>query len=106
MLTGVSVEYYARMERGSMAGVSPELLTALARALQLDEAEYDHLIDLAGSAGPSLSRGKRDHEQTMKPLDTAVPGCCHGSPYVGPRSKDGLRLREFPRQGPVLAAVE
>ena len=37
MLAGVSVEYYARMERGDLGGVSGEVLDALARALKLDE---------------------------------------------------------------------
>lgn len=52
MLTGVSVEYYARMERGDPA----EVLDALARALRLDEAETDHLNDLAAAAGPRPPR--------------------------------------------------
>ena len=36
-LAGVSVEYYARLERGTLSGVSESVLDALARALQLDE---------------------------------------------------------------------
>lgn len=59
MLAGVSVEYYARMERGDLAGVSPEVLHALARALRLDDAEYDHLTDLARTAGPPPPRQRR-----------------------------------------------
>lgn len=47
MLTGVSVEYYARMERGDLAGVSATVLDAVANALQLNGAEHDHLRDLA-----------------------------------------------------------
>lgn len=56
MLTGVSVEYYARMERGNLRGVSVEVLNALARALRLDDAEIDHLHDLARLAGPPRRR--------------------------------------------------
>src|SRR5690625_3334241 len=41
MLAGVSVEYYARMQRGELAGVSAEVLDSVAQALQLDEAEID-----------------------------------------------------------------
>ena len=56
MIAGVSVDYYARLERGNLAGVSDEVLGAIARALQLDEAESAHLFDLAkavrGSASP------------------------------------------------------
>lgn len=41
-LAAISVDYYARMERGDLRGVSPEILDAVARALRLDEAETDH----------------------------------------------------------------
>ncbi|MEV6266996.1 helix-turn-helix transcriptional regulator [Kribbella sp. NPDC051936] len=47
LLAGVSVDYYVRMERGNLAGASDSVLEALARALQLDEAERDHLFTLA-----------------------------------------------------------
>jgi transcriptional regulator with XRE-family HTH domain len=67
MLTGVSVEYYARMERGDLAGVSVEVLDALARALRLDEAETDYLHDLARAAGPTPPRRKRAAEQSVRP---------------------------------------
>ena len=50
MLAGVSVDYYTRMERGNLAGVSDSVLAGLARALQLDEAERGHLYDLARAA--------------------------------------------------------
>ena len=53
MLAGVSVEYYTRMERGNLAGVSESVLDAVTRALQLDEAERDHLFHLARAASPS-----------------------------------------------------
>ncbi|WP_425839877.1 helix-turn-helix transcriptional regulator [Streptomyces fractus] len=47
MLAGVSVDYYGRLERGELNGVSDSVLDALAGALQLDEAERSHLFDLA-----------------------------------------------------------
>src|SRR5881396_3860853 len=51
LLAGVSVDYYTRLERGNASGVSESVLEALARALQLDEAERAHLFDLAASSG-------------------------------------------------------
>jgi Helix-turn-helix domain len=39
LLAGVSVDCYTRLERGNLNGVSDGVLEALARALQLDEAE-------------------------------------------------------------------
>lgn len=47
MLAGVSVDYYVRLERGNLSGASDAVLQSIARALQLDEAEQDHLFDLA-----------------------------------------------------------
>lgn len=49
-LAGVSIEYYAKLERGSLAGASASVLDALARALQLDDAERAHLFHLAHAA--------------------------------------------------------
>jgi transcriptional regulator with XRE-family HTH domain len=50
MLAGVSADYYAKLERGNLAGVSDAVLEAIAAALQLDEAEHAHLRDLAAAA--------------------------------------------------------
>jgi transcriptional regulator with XRE-family HTH domain len=47
LLAGVSVDYYVRMERGNLAGTSESVLEALARALQLDDAERTHLFALS-----------------------------------------------------------
>ncbi len=49
----MSVEYYAQLERGALAGVSAGVLDALARALQLDDAERVHLLRLAQEADGS-----------------------------------------------------
>ena len=56
LLAGVSVEYYVRLERGNLAGVSEPVLDAVANALRLDEAERAHLFDLARNA--SLRPGR------------------------------------------------
>lgn len=60
-LADVSVEYYAKLERGNLAGVSPAVLEAVARALQLDDAERAHLLNLAQAADGSdaLTRPRR-----------------------------------------------
>jgi Helix-turn-helix domain len=47
MLAGLSVDYYARLERGNLTGASESVLEAVARALLLDDAERQHLFDLA-----------------------------------------------------------
>ncbi|GAA2760867.1 transcriptional regulator with XRE-family HTH domain [Actinopolymorpha rutila] len=61
-LAGVSIDYYARLERGNLAGVSDSVLEALARALQLDEAERQHLFDLARSASAPAARKRRPRQ--------------------------------------------
>jgi transcriptional regulator with XRE-family HTH domain len=60
-IAGLSVEYYARLERGQIAGASSGVLEALARALQLDETERAHLYDLARAADgiPASGRPRR-----------------------------------------------
>ena len=59
VLAGVSVPYYTRLERGDMSGASESVLEALARALQLDDAERAHLFDLARAAHPTPARPRR-----------------------------------------------
>ncbi|BAS14190.1 hypothetical protein AHiyo8_24930 [Arthrobacter sp. Hiyo8] len=51
-LASVSVDYYARLERGNLTGVSDEVLESIAHALKLDDAETAHLFDLARAAQP------------------------------------------------------
>ncbi len=68
MLAGVSVDYYTRLERGNINGVSDSVLDALARALQLDEAERSHLFDLARAAQPAAAgRARRPTKQRIRP---------------------------------------
>lgn len=58
-LAGISVEYLTQLERGNAAGASESVLDALARALQLDDAERTHLFDLARAvAGPRGTPGR------------------------------------------------
>ena len=61
LLAGVSVEYYARLERGAVGGASAAVLDAIARSLQLDDTERAHLLDLARAADgiPTSGRVRR-----------------------------------------------
>jgi len=67
LLAGVSVDYYTRLERGNAAGVSDGVLEALARALQLDEAERAHLFDLARAAQPATPRRRPRKKERIRP---------------------------------------
>jgi transcriptional regulator with XRE-family HTH domain len=66
-LAGVSVEYYAQLERGNLSGVSESVLDALARGLQLDEAERAHLFELARAAGPASRARRKPASRQVRP---------------------------------------
>jgi transcriptional regulator with XRE-family HTH domain len=68
MLAGVSVDYYVRMERGSLAGASESVLNALAEALRLDEAERGHLYALARESGAHGTQRKRSTPTAVRPV--------------------------------------
>ncbi|RRR98096.1 helix-turn-helix transcriptional regulator [Glycomyces terrestris] len=73
VLANVSVEYYARLERGGIAGASDIVLDALAKALQLDEAERSYLFDLAKAAGRApQARPRRRGAKNWTPRQSLV----------------------------------
>jgi transcriptional regulator with XRE-family HTH domain len=67
MIAGVSPDYYTRLERGNLSGVSDSVLDALCRALRLDEAERSHLFDLARAANTSPRARRRPTKQQVRP---------------------------------------
>jgi transcriptional regulator with XRE-family HTH domain len=80
LLAGVSVDYYTRLERGSMNGVSAGVLEALARALQLDDAERAHLFDLARAAAPAAPTRRRPAKQRVRPSVHRLLDAMTGAP--------------------------
>jgi transcriptional regulator with XRE-family HTH domain len=66
-LAGISIEYYTRLERGNIRGVSDEVLDGIARALQLDEVERAYLTDLARMANASPAARRRPTRQQIRP---------------------------------------
>jgi hypothetical protein len=83
MLAGVSTEYYARLERGNLRGVSESVLESLARTLQLDEAERAHLLDLAKASAPSRAPGARRSQAKLRPSVERILAGMTGTPaYV------------------------
>jgi transcriptional regulator with XRE-family HTH domain len=51
LLAGISSQYYTKLERGNATGISESVIDGIARALQLNEAERTHLVDLIRAAG-------------------------------------------------------
>ena len=68
LLAGVSVDYYVRMERGQLGGASDSVLDGVANALQLDDAEREHLFALARAAGPASVRRPRPAAVSVRPV--------------------------------------
>ncbi|MEV0636572.1 helix-turn-helix transcriptional regulator [Streptomyces sp. NPDC050619] len=74
LLSGVSLTWYTWLEQGRDINVSPQILLALARALQLDEVERAHLFRLAGLPVPApADRSLAVPEAVRMFLDTLMP---------------------------------
>jgi MmyB-like transcription regulator ligand binding domain/Helix-turn-helix domain len=63
----VSVDYYVRLEQGRAAHPSAEVLAAIGRALQLDDAEQDHMHKLA--APPPARRRASAPERVLPGME-------------------------------------
>jgi transcriptional regulator with XRE-family HTH domain len=87
-LAGVSVEYYTRIERGNLAGVSDGVLESLARALQLDEAERVHLFDLARNASPQSRSGGGTGTRQVRPSVRRLIDSIDAPAYLRNRRRD------------------
>lgn len=59
VLAGVSPDWYARLEKGNITGVSEEVLASVARALNLGTEETRYLFELANAAKPNRRRAPR-----------------------------------------------
>ncbi|MFJ8770413.1 helix-turn-helix transcriptional regulator [Streptomyces clavifer] len=67
VLAGVSTEWYTRLEKGHISGVSEDVLDAVARTLQLDEDERTYLFDLAKAAQPGPAARRRRKPGSLPP---------------------------------------
>jgi transcriptional regulator with XRE-family HTH domain len=93
-LAQMSVEYYSKLERGSLGGVSASVLDAIARALQLDEAERAHLFHLAhaadGTSAAMRPRRRTTKQWTVRPsLQWTLDSIPTGPAIVGRRVPTG-----------------
>jgi hypothetical protein len=97
----MSVEYYAKLERGSLGGVSAGVLDAVARALQLDDAERRHLFHLAQAADgttAAMRPRRRTNRWTVKPsVQWALDAITAGPAIVGNNRSDLLAANHLGR---------
>jgi transcriptional regulator with XRE-family HTH domain len=106
MLAGVSVDYYVRMERGSLAGASDSVLDGVASALHLDEAEREHLFALARQSGVG-SRRTRKAPSTVRPaLQQVLEAITDAPAWIRNGRHDVLAMNQLARAlyAPVLEA--
>lgn len=101
-LAGVSVEYYAKLERGAIGGASASVLDAVARALQLDDTERAHLFDLARTADgiPPSGRPRRRAARSATPrpsLQWALSAITDGVAFVRDQRQDLLATNALGR---------
>jgi hypothetical protein len=80
VLAGISSEYYTRLERGNTTGVSESVIDGIAHALQLDEAERTHLLDLIRTAGTTRPPRRRPAPQPVRPTVQRVLDSMVGTP--------------------------
>ncbi|HJW64155.1 MAG TPA: helix-turn-helix transcriptional regulator, partial [Actinomycetes bacterium] len=80
LLAGISSEYYTRLERGNATGVSDSVIDGIAHALQLDEAERAHLLDLLRTAGTTRPPRRRPARQRVRPTVQRVLDSMVGTP--------------------------
>lgn len=103
LLAGVSVEYYVRIERGGLVGTSESVLDGVATALQLSQAERDHLFHLARRSG---GRPHPTPAATVRPALQAVLDAITGAPaLIRNRRYDVLATNDLGRAlySPILA---
>ncbi|MFD8614117.1 helix-turn-helix transcriptional regulator [Streptomyces sp. NPDC059631] len=102
-LADMSVEYYAKLERGSLAGVSPAVLESVARVLRLDDAERAHLLNLAQAADGTdvLARPRRrrtgDRWKIHRSLQWTLDAVTAGPAFVRNGRLDVLATNQLAR---------
>lgn len=83
LLAGISAEYYIRLERGNVRGVSDDVLDGVSRALQLDEAERGHLFDLVRAIGATSTTRRRVPQERVRPtVQRILDLLTHAPAYV------------------------
>ena len=89
-VAGISVDYYTRLEQGRDVRPSLEVLSALGRALQLDDAEQRHLVTLATAQRPGR-RAPGAAVERVRPEVKRLVDALHGTPaFVLGRRMDVL----------------
>lgn len=98
VLAGVSTDWYARLEKGHIAGISDDVLDAVARALRLDDEETAYLLDLARAARPTPARRRRRKPEPVPPsVQWLLDSMTMSAAFVGNGRLDILAINALGR---------
>lgn len=95
LLAGISSDYYLRLEQGRDRHPSVQVLEALARVLQLDEAATDYLLGLA--APQPRHRRRRPRRETVPAGTRQLLGALGLPAFVEGRYLDVLAANDLAR---------
>jgi transcriptional regulator with XRE-family HTH domain len=99
LLAGVSVTWYTWLEQGRRINASVDVLRAIGRALRLDEAGQQHLVDLARSDGAAPLPAPTDAPDALvRLIDALEPAPAY---VLGARwqflARNAAQARLYPR---------
>jgi transcriptional regulator with XRE-family HTH domain len=99
LLAGVSVEYYTRIERGDAVGASPSVVNAIARVLQLDDVEREHLRRLmfAGDEADVHTRAQASTSSARPELQRLLDALADVPAYIVNKRLDIVGVNELGR---------
>lgn len=95
ILAGISAEYYIRIERGTVGGISEDVLEGIARALQLDEAERAHLFDLVRTSNRTQPSRRKTPQARVRPAIQRVLDLMTAPAFVGNGRSDLLAANQL-----------
>ncbi|OXY88711.1 helix-turn-helix domain-containing protein [Streptomyces diastatochromogenes] len=90
MLSGISSDYYLRLEQGRDRNPSAQVLEAIARVLRLDADATSYLLGLPQDRPASRSRAARRQERVPSSLLQLIDGWPRNPAYIQNRYTDCL----------------
>ena len=82
MLAGVSITWYTWLEQGRRINASPDVLSAIGRALRLDDAGTEHLLGLAQPSPSPIDVPQEAPSALVRLIESMEPAPAY---VLGPR---------------------
>jgi transcriptional regulator with XRE-family HTH domain len=98
MLAGVSITWYTWLEQGRRINASPDVLSAIGRALRLDDAGIEHLLALAQPSAAPIEAPREAPTALVRLIESMEPAPAY---VLGPRWEflawNAAQARLYPR---------